>query len=99
MPFPKLHQGRLSAIATTALQLTATSRRLRSGLWITADDGNANPLYAGEGNAITADGADTTSGQKINPSDTAFFAIDDPAKMYVIGPSGTTGHKVFWHGS
>lgn len=90
-----VYTGTLGSIGATALQLTATTRKLARGVRVRADDGNStNFVYVGILGVTAGIAAPTTDGYKLKVSEAVDVQIDDPSKVYVIG--STTGLAVSW---
>ena len=89
------YHGSLGSIGATALQLTATSRKLAQGVTVKADAGNAgNFIFVGLIGVTAGISAPTTDGFKLAAGQEIEIPIDDPSKIYVIG--STTGLAVSW---
>ena len=92
-----IYHGSLGSIGATALQLTSVTRKLAQGVTIKADAGNAaNFVFVGLVGVTAGISAPTTDGYKLAAGQEIEIAIDDPAKIYVIG--STTSLAVSWVG-
>jgi len=84
----------LSSIGDSQAQLTATIRKAKRGVQITADASNPSIIYVGL-TGVTADSADATDGYPIAAGDTVVIPTRNPALLYVIAKTGSTG-KLWW---
>jgi len=92
-----IYHGSLGSIGATALQLTATSRRLLRGVRVKASVENAaTHVYVGLVGVTAGISAAATDGFQLGKNEEILIEIDDPSKLYVI--SDSTGQAVTWLG-
>lgn len=73
---------RVVSVGTTAVQLSATERRVTRGVEIVAAAENAGDVYIGHDAALTADHSTSTGGKRLAAGDSLFVPVDDLAKIW-----------------
>lgn len=87
-----LASGTKTAIAGTALQLTATSQKLVNGIFIQTPSGNTAPIYIGVYGVTTATGFAIAAG-----ATSPLIPVTDPSTIYAISTGGS--QSLVWIGS
>ena len=88
-----MDHGALSAIGTTALQLSASSVTAQSGIVVRADLANTEAVYIGNSD-VTAGTTDTTDGMPLNAGDVFIFPANNISNVYAR--STASSQKVYW---
>lgn len=89
-----IENGAKSSIGGTALQMTTSTYRCKSGVIVKAASTNTALVYVGDSSAVTANSNDTTDGFEIAAGQSITVPVDKPSRIYVI--ASAVSQKVFW---
>jgi hypothetical protein len=83
-------------VGTSAVQIyDANSYEVADhGIQVYAADDNADRVYVGSNNSVTADSNDDTDGFPLDAGNSILVPIRRPLDLWAI--SGTAGQKVWW---
>lgn len=86
--------GSKSSIGATAVALSSAAITAFKGVLIKAAPNNSGIVYVGNSDAVTADGADGTTGFPLAAGESLFVEKEAAGSVYLIGSA--TGQKVFF---
>lgn len=79
-------------VGTTAAQLPASP--CKKGVLVHAAAGNANTVYVGLSNAVTANAGQATSGFPLAADKSVFLPLDDASRVWLIGGAADQNYTV-----
>lgn len=92
--YKRFESGAKSSIGVAAVQMVATSLKVKQGVLIKADINNAGTVYVGNSASVTAGAVDSTSGFPLEPNDWLELEVDDVSSVYLI--ASQANQKVYW---
>jgi len=80
------------SVGATATQLETTSTPLTQGVLIGADADNTDSLFVGFSDEVTADSGTSSSGWRLDASDTVTIPINDASSIWLIGGAASQAY-------